>query len=132
MADSITDQEDLITYAMVTDNEIRRLSQQRDDVTAWARYHIAAWRFVKEQWLALRGIEEDDLYDSGSQFKEVCCYLALYFAYKAAENLTDEQAKRAKYWWHKARKTYAAVDTQNTAGVSYGRESFSSRRARRA
>ena len=127
MASSITTQADVLTYTHLSDNEIGSLSTDRMAKDNWTRFHVLAWTLVK-RWLAARrpSIEETDL-DTPSELKEVTTLATVYYAFKAAEFMSEEHAARAKYWFKRARSAFAEV-VITVAGAEQPKELFANRR----
>lgn len=130
MAASITTQAHLLTYAMMTDNEIKRLTTSRMESDNWADTHEKAWSLIKGMLLMRRpAVEEDDL-DDTDELLEATTYAVIYCAYQQAVIISDEDKKRKSYWYAKMRKTMAEVIITSDS-AELGRESYGSRRALR-
>jgi len=130
MAASITTQADLLTYAMLTDNEIERLSTARMKDDNWADTHEKAWSLIKGMLLMRRPpLEETDL-DDTDELLEATTYATIYCAYQQAVILSDEDKARKNYWYKKMLKAMAEVILTSDS-TELGRESYGSRRALR-
>ena len=130
MATSITTQADVLTYGLVTDNEIERLSTDRMRSENWSTLHARAWTKVLDL-LALRpdAIEESDL-DDTDELKPATIYVVLHYAYAQAEFMSDEDQKRASVYWDRAIAELNEVRLSVNGGTR-DRSSYSFRRARR-
>jgi hypothetical protein len=100
------------------------------DKTDWSRFHTQGWSLVK-RWLAARRptVAESDLTDS-TELKETATYATVYFAFKAAEFMSEENKKRAKYWYKRARNSFANAEI-TVDGVVQAKELFANRRSLR-
>jgi hypothetical protein len=131
MAASITTQADVLTYAAISDNELNRLESDRMKKDNWAALHIKAWTLIKGMLAVMPvPLEETDL-DDTDEFKPVTVEAVIYIAYQEAEFLSPEDKKQKSYWFKKMRKTFAEL-TPTSGGATIARESYGSRRARRA
>jgi hypothetical protein len=130
VATSITTQADVLTYGLITDNEIHSLTTERMKSDNWATLHERAWTKVLDQ-LALRAspIEETDLSDT-SELKPATVFVVLHYAYAQAEFMNDENQKRSELYWLRAMKELEEVRLSVTTGTA-SRGGFSYRRARR-
>jgi hypothetical protein len=100
VADSITTNADLVTYEVLPDVEIVRLSTARLNAEdpPWATRHKLAWTKTLDR-LGQRDprIQENDIDDTSVLKYCVCCFVA-YLAYRWAPAGEDDM-KRAE-WWH--------------------------------
>ncbi len=131
MAASITTQANVLSYCMVTDNEINRLSTERMEADNWADCHEKAWTLILSFLYDRRpSIEESDL-DDTDELIPATAHAVVYIAYQQAVMLSDEDKKRKAYWYKKMRKLLAqVVITSDSSELS--QESYSGRRSLRA
>ena len=131
MAASITTQADLLTYGIISDNEIERLTDDRMRKNDWATLHEMAWTRVKAQ-LALRPqpVAEDDL-DDTTELKRATIYMVLHYAYAKAAMPGNRAEAEEKRYWKLAIKELAEVQV-TVDGDTVERESYRSFRALRA
>jgi len=130
VATSITDQADVLTYGLVTDNEIHSLSTDRMKKDNWATLHNRAWTKILDMlWLRASPLEESDLSDT-DELITATVYMVLHYAYAQAEFMNDENQKRSMLYWERAIKELQEVRL-TVANGEVGRGSFDFRRARR-
>ena len=130
MATSITTQADVLTNAVIPDNEVARLTTERMQSDNWASIHAKAWTMILG-YLAARhpSMEESDL-DDTDELIPATCFAVMYLAYQAAQMLSEDDLGRKKYWFRKMRKALATVELTSDS-TTLPRESFGSRRALR-
>jgi hypothetical protein len=130
MADSITTQTHVLRYTHLSDNEIASLSTDRMERDNWARFHVLGWDLVKRKLAKeIPIIEEADL-DDTDELLEVTTFAVVYFAFKAAEFMSEEHQKRSKYWYKRFRNAFSEVII-TVDGVERRAEMFSNRRSLR-
>ena len=130
MATSITTNADLLTYGLITDNEISRLSTERMASNQWSTMHARAWSKVLDK-LALRAspLTESDLSDT-DELKQATCFFVLFYAYSQAELTGNMSGDRAEVYWKRGEKELAEVRL-TVAGGTADRDCYGLRRARR-
>jgi hypothetical protein len=130
VATSITTQADVLTYGLVTDNEISNLTTDRMEKEAWSTLHARAWTKILDL-LALRTptIEESDLSDT-TELTVATVYMVMHYAYAQAEFMSDEMQARSDLYWKRAvAELEEARLTVN--GSTAPRDSYAFKRARR-
>ena len=102
MADSITDNDDLLTGLYpLPENEWGRLTRDLDGQDTVI--HNAAWTRILAD-LSLSGIEESDLNDS-SQFTSAAVYYCLYLLYSRA----GREQEKAQMFYGQYERTFGAI-----------------------
>ena len=130
MATSITTQEDVIEYGLVTDNEIHSLSTERMKANNWATLHARAWTKILDMlWLRASPIEESDLSDT-DELIPATVYMVLHYAYAQGEFMNDDNQSNAGRYWERAIKELQEVRI-TLAGGETTKGSYDFRRARR-
>ena len=110
MAASITTNADLVTYEVLPDVEIRRLSTGRTESEdpPWITRHKMAWRATL---LRLKrrvpSLEEADL-DDTDEIKLATCYHVAYLAYKWGP--MEDDMKKAEYHYHLWERELETID----------------------
>lgn len=131
MATSITTQSDVLTYGLITDHEIDRLTTDRMRRENWQTLHERAWTKILD-YLKLRPdeIEETDL-DDTSELTVATVYMVLHYAYAQAEIMGDSDQQNSQLYWDRAMKELAEVRL-TVSGSEVARSSYAWRRTARA
>ncbi len=131
MVASITTQAHVLQYAMLTDNEIQRMSTARMKADNWDDTHEKAWTLTLSYLFDRRpSIEEDDIDDTDVLIPTVA-HAAVYCAYQQATLLSDEDKAQKKYWFKKFRRLLAQVVITSDS-TELPQESYAGRRSLRA
>ena len=130
MATSITTQADVLTYGLISDNEIENLTTERMRANNWTTLHARAWTKILDL-LALRSmpLTEDDI-DDTDELVTATVYMVLHYAYSQAEGVGDINKERAQLYYDRSIKELQEVRLTIGGGTA-SRSSYSFRRARR-
>lgn len=120
----------MVTYGLIDDNTIERLTTDRMRKNNWLTLHQRAWSKVKAHLKLPPTIEEADL-DDTTELTVATVYMVLYLAYEQAAPVGGGMREQSGLYYRKAIKTMAEVRL-TSGGVELPRRSYQFRRGARA